>query len=527
MAEQLYFQKIWKIGIRSINYIRIALAILYTITVLGNIRSLSQFMIFIYFSGIGMMAIYAGITIFKLKNDNLPTWYNRLGVNIDGLAISGVLIAGASMPEGAASHLRNALFTIIIIYVIIYSGFLGSRGFVIAVGSMLAVAVLLAEICAFYLGGVKFLDLPAGAPSDPNVLSPIGEGFKVIFVFAASVIVSSLLALLLRLKDEAESLYNNADGLVQKIERQRHEIEQTAKSLNNSIGDFQIYIQRITDRMNEQAAALEQMNAAVEQLTAASHSSHESVQKQKTDIYDLTKDSSQMQSMMNELSSKNEQMLTHTESTQSSMEAVTGSVVNTRKILEKIEGAFRDVDEINKIMSEIADKTNLLALNASIEAARAGDAGRGFAVVANEVSRLAEFTADNAKKISVIVKDSNGLLTESRSVSRNTEDLASSQLNQVKGMGSVILSVSDLYKRNQSLNSGLVSRIQQINDHSSKVFEMIEEQLSGQGEISRAMQIFENDIHRIMEDSALLRERIQSIRVEADRLLSLSGSEDK
>ena len=380
------------------------------------------------------------------------------------------------------------------------------------------------EQCAHYLGGVQFKELPAGTPFDPNVLSPIGEGFKIVFVFVISLIVSQLLALLLRLKDEAERLYHSADDLVQRIDAQRQEVEQTAKVLNDSIGDFQTYIQRITDRMNEQAAALEQMNAAIEQLTAASHSSHESVQKQKNDINYLTKDSSQMQSMMSELSSKNEQMLTHTESTQSSMEAVTGSVVNTRKILEKIEGAFRDVDDINKIMGEIADKTNLLALNASIEAARAGDAGRGFAVVANEVSRLAEFTADNAKKISTIVKDANGLLTESRNVSRNTEDLASSQLNQVKGMGTVIVSVSELYKRNQSLNTGLVNRIQQINDHSSKVFEMIEEQLSGHSEISRAMQTFEKDIQRISDDSALLRDRIKTIRNEADRLLSLSGN---
>lgn len=526
MSQQLYFQKIWKLGIVTVNWIRFGLILLYSLTIIGTLKSAHTAMTLGYIVAVAFMAVYALITYFVLRKGLLIGWYNRLGIIVDALAIGGVILLGAFLKEQAGSQLTNSILYIIVVFVIVYSAFIGSPRFTILTGALLALIVAATLLISHYYSGVVFTN-DASKLKLPNHHSLSREGFKVIFIFAASLIVSRLLGLLLRLKGETEHLYDNAKNLIRRIEHQRTAIEDSAKHLNESIEDFQSYIQRITDRMNEQAAALEQMNAALEELGAASRSSHESVQKQKSDIKGLTDDSVRMKGMMNDLSSKNWQMLDHTQSTQTSMESVTGSVANTRRILEKIEGAFKDVDEINKIMGEIADKTNLLALNASIEAARAGDAGRGFAVVANEVSRLAEFTADNAKKISIIVRGAGGLLSESRDASRLTEELAGSQLGQVKEMGAVIGTVSELYSSYEGLNSALINRIAQINEYSTRVFEGIEEQLKGQTEISRTMETFEKDIQRIMEDSTMLRDRIKTIRGQADRLLSLSSRGDQ
>jgi methyl-accepting chemotaxis protein len=96
------------------------------------------------------------------------------------------------------------------------------------------------------------------------------------------------------------------------------------------------------------------------------------------------------------------------EETLSKMRAIAGSVGQTARQVQELGSRSDQIGEIIGVIDEIAGQTNLLALNAAIEAARAGEQGRGFAVVADEVRKLAERTSKATKEIAQMIKSIQG-----------------------------------------------------------------------------------------------------------------------
>ena len=187
------------------------------------------------------------------------------------------------------------------------------------------------------------------------------------------------------------------------------------------------------------------INTAAQQVTVATQEAHtvstqllHAAQKQATEIQTTGQSVTQMAQSMNQVSTNADDSAKVAESSlnaaskgaQAVQNAIRGmndirdQIQETSKRIKRLGESSQEIGEIVQLISDITEQTNVLALNAAIQAASAGEAGRGFTVVAEEVQRLAERSAEATKHIGAIVK----------SIQRDTQDAVDAMERSTRGV---------------------------------------------------------------------------------------------
>ena len=207
------------------------------------------------------------------------------------------------------------------------------------------------------------------------------------------------------------------------------------------------------------------------------------------------------------------------------MEQVTLSMDNIKKtvttLVDSIERVSTSTIQINKMVSmigDISDETNLLSINAAIEASRAGEAGKGFAVVAGQIRHLADISANAAADITKLTEYINDLIAEVKVQA----DVSS---NEILDSGTKIATASKTFDNiyesistSSNIVGQMIEKINAADDVATSLAGITQEQAAGATEIHQTTISLLDLANHVAEDSSLVAQMAQNLTYTADDL---------
>ncbi len=299
--------------------------------------------------------------------------------------------------------------------------------------------------------------------------------------------LTSIRGALNHIRDRVSQVESSLDFTLRISVQREDEIGVTAHALNRLLDKLQGNLKTILERAHSVAHSASQMATTSGQVAVASHQQSEAASNMAATVEEMTVSINHVGDRAQEA----DRISTESGTLASSGESIIGRTVNdihqisstVNQAAERIRGLEENSQQISGVIAvikEVADQTNLLALNAAIEAARAGEQGRGFAVVADEVRKLAERTATSTQEISSTIQ----------TMRSGAGDAATSMENVVSEVGKGVASAQEANEAISKIGMG-----------SRNAVEIVEEITSAIREQASAMTTIAQQVERIAQMS--------------------------
>ena len=312
-----------------------------------------------------------------------------------------------------------------------------------------------------------------------HLLKPISFFTTLLSSFAAGDFTAAVPAPLLRRKDEmgemAESFRNTTEKMRELIRVIREEAaslsgigEELASNMTEtaaSIDQITTHIKNMKIRTADQAAGITETGGAMEHIMQSINNLNDTISVQADSV---SQSSSAIEEMLANIHSVVETLIKNTANVNTLAESSEVGRTDLQTVSQDIQEIARESEgllEINAVMENIASQTNLLSMNAAIEAAHAGEAGKGFAVVAEEIRKLAESSSDQSKTTAAMlkkIKASIDTITQSTAVVLDRFESIDHGIKTVSGQEEIIRSAMEEQETGSKQILEAVSRLNEI-----------------------------------------------------------------
>lgn len=298
------------------------------------------------------------------------------------------------------------------------------------------------------------------------------------------------------------------------------EVAQTATAYNGLIEGFSAIIRQVSASASTVSSTAGHLSSSSLQISQGSHSQSEAAASTAAAVEEITVSINSVAANTDDVRKLSEKSLQQTRLGNQNVTGMIGEIERVQEAVQLIAGSVKEfVDSTRAItgmtqqVKDIADQTNLLALNAAIEAARAGEQGRGFAVVADEVRKLAEKSAQSANEIDRVTNSLNQKSTHVEStVQGGLRSLAATQ-EQVGRVASVLTEAGHLVEQSSHGVNDIASSVNEQSLASNEIARNVEKIAQMSEENYAAVESNSREIARLEELARELQNAVARFKV--------------